>query len=137
MNGKEKEEIMTDVLMNMKEIMDTEEIKVECQTPKIDAIYNFLVFKSFAKKFNDEIKKCTERNKNIRNGQTVIAGTRITTKELLLIMSENISEKNIFEYVLEQYPSIDSEDKIFYSALYEIKRQNTIGYILKVLLSKK
>lgn len=128
---------MTNVLTDIKDIMKTEEFKVNCPTPKIDAIFNFLTIKVIARRHKEEIAKYTEKNKKIKNGQTVLAGTRITTKELLLIMAENDSKQNVFEYVTEQYPSIDSEEKILYGALYEIGKMNTFIYILKVCFLKK
>ena len=132
----DKEEIMTNVVTNLKDFMQTEDIKDNYPTPKIDAIFDFLTLKVIAKKTKNEIKQYTEKNKNIRNGKTVLAGTRITTKELMLIMSENRSEKNTFEYISECYPSIDNEEKILYGALYEIKKTNTVLFILRTLLKK-
>ncbi len=134
---KEKEEIMTNVLTDIKDFIETEEVKIDHDTMKLDMICNFFILKAIANKSKDKIRKYTERNKNVRNGKTVLAGTRITTKELILIISENSKEKNTFKYISEQYPSIDCEEKILYGALYEISRKNSLLFILDVLLSKK
>lgn len=127
---------MTNVLTDIREFVETEEVKVDCPTPKLDIISDFLTLKIFANRNKDKIYKNIERNKKIRNGQTVIAGTRITTKELLSIMSENISGQNVFKYICKEYPSIDNEEKILYGALYEIKKKNSLLFILWVLFGK-
>ncbi len=130
-----KEEIMTNVLTDIKDIMKTEEIEINYTSPKMELIFDFLRFKQIANKSKDKIAKYTERNKNVRNGKTVIVGTRITPKELLDIMAED-KEERAFDYISKQYPSIDSEEKIFYGALYEIRKTNLFLFILMVLFSK-
>lgn len=134
---KEKEEIMTNVLTDIRDFIETEDVKIDHDTIKLDMICDFFILKAIANKSKDKIRKYTERNKNIRNGKTVLVGTRITTKELLLIMAENSNEKNIFKYISEQYPSIDCEEKILYGALYEISKKNLLLFVLEVLFSKK
>lgn len=133
----EREEIMTNVLTDIKDIVETKEIEVNNLNPKISTILDFFNMKAIANKSKEEINKYTEEVKNVRGGKRVIKGTRITTKELLLIMSENEQGQNVFEYISKQYPSIDSEKKILYGALYEIKKTNTLLFILKVLLANK
>ncbi len=133
---KEKEEIMTNVLTDIRDFIETEEVKVDYPTPKLDTIIDFFVLKSFAKKSKSKINEYTKRDKNIRNGQAVLAGTRITTKEIMSIIAESTKEPDALEYILEQYPSIDNKDKILYGALYEIKKKNTFLFILGVLFSK-
>lgn len=127
---------MTNVITDIKDFIETEEIIENYQTPRIDMILDFMLLKKIAKRSKNEIEKYTESNKEIRNGKRVLAGTRITTKELIIIMSENENQKNIFEYISKQYPSIDSEAKILYGALYELKKVNSIRFILGVLLKK-
>lgn len=130
---------MTDVIVNVKDLIETEEIESNYQTPKIDLILDFLKIKAIANKAKDEISKYVEKNNKIRKGKTVLKGTRITTKELFLIVSEyseTKEEKNMFDYIFKQYPSIDSEEKIFYGILYEISKMNTVIFILKVLREK-
>jgi len=129
-----KEEIMTNVLTNIKDMVEIEELN-EYSNPIMDNLSNFLKLKNFAQKHEKEIEKYTERNKKIRNGRTVIVGTRITTRELLYILSE-CKSNNVIEYVLEQYPSIDSEEKVLYGVLYELKKQSTLIYLLRILFSK-
>ena len=76
-----------------------------------------------------------EKNNDVRNGKAVIKGTRITTKEVLLIMSECPEEKDVFEYICEQYPTIESREQIIYAIMYEINKINTINFILKVVMN--
>lgn len=137
-NKKKGEIIMTNVLENVRDFIEAEEIESNYQTPKIDKIFTLLKLKKVAKLAKDEIEKYTENNINVRNGRRVLKGTRITTKELLLIMSEHSDEngKDVIEYIREQYPSIDSEEKIIYGALYEVNKVNTLLFILKVWMNK-
>ena len=128
---------MTNVVTNIKDLIETEDMKNTYPTPKIDAVFNFLTLKAIANKTKPEIEKYTDKNKKIRNGKTVLAGTRITTKELMLIMSEDTKGQDISEYIFNYYPSIDSEEKILYGALYEIRKTNTLFFILKVLFNNK
>ena len=128
---------MTNVITNIKDILETEELKDNYPTPKIDAICNFLTLKAISNKSKKEIEKYTERNKNIKNGKTVLVGTRITTKELLLLMSESPKEQDVFEYIYKCYPSIKKEEQIIYGMLYEIRKENTFLFILKVLLNNE
>ncbi len=133
---KEKEKIMTNVLTNLKDFLETEEIQISQPNPRIETIRTFLKVKSATRRLNKKIVEYTERRKEIRNGQTVLKGTRITTKEIFLIMSENEKGQNVYKYISEQYPSIDSEEKIFYGALYEIRKTNSLLFILRILFSK-
>lgn len=137
---KKEEKIMTDVIVNVKDFIETEEIESNYKTPKTDKILCFLKLKSISNKAREDIKKYIEKNRKIRGGKAVLRGTRITTKELLLIMSEHSkvdSEKDTIDYIREQYPSIDSEEKVIYGALYEISKTNTLIFVLRVLITGK
>ncbi|MBR0426666.1 MAG: DUF433 domain-containing protein [Clostridia bacterium] len=134
--NKKEEGNMTDTIVNnIKYFMEAEEIKPNYQTPKIDKIFNFLKVKSISKQAKSEINNYIEKNNDVRNGKAVIKGTRITTKEVLLIMSECPEEKDIFEYICEQYPSIESKEQVIYAIMYEINKINTINFILKVVMN--
>lgn len=144
MSKKKKEESkMENVIINVKDYIEEIEPKnVIYQTPEIDQIFTFLKLKKMAKMAKENIKKYTEKNKKIRNGKTVLKGTRITTRELILIISEymnndNNEEKKIIEYIREQYPSIDSEEMVFYGVLCAIKEINTLTFICKILVGNK
>lgn len=128
---------MTSVLNDIKDFIETEEVKVDYSTPKINMIFDFLTLKSIAKKSKSKINQYTQKNKQIRNGKVVLTGTRITTKELMEIMVENEAKENVFNYISKQYPSIDNEEKILYGALYEINKINSVLFILRILLRKK
>lgn len=123
---------MTSVVTNIKDMIEKSDIQVNCSNPKVDIIHDFMKVKRLARKSKEEIKKYTERNKNVRNGETVLTGTRITTKELMLIVDEAIdtSTNNIIEYTMKEYPSIDCKEKIIYGLLYEIKKKNIILFLL-------
>ena len=128
---------MTDVIVNVKDFIETEKIESNYKTPKTDKIIYFLKLKSISKKAKEDIKKYIEKNSKIRGGKAVLKGTRITTKELLLIMSEHSKvapEEDVTDYIREQYPSIDSEEKIIYGALYEVSKLNTLIFVLRVLI---
>jgi len=49
--------------------------------------------------------------------------------------SKETSKKDMIDFIREQYPSIDSEEKIIYGALYEISKINTLVFILGVLIN--
>lgn len=140
---KKEESKMENVIINVKDyIEEIEPNNVIYQTPEIDQIFTFLKLKKMAKMAKENIKKYTEKNKKIRNGKTVLKGTRITTRELILIISEymnndNNEEKKIIEYIREQYPSIDSEEMVFYGVLCAIKEVNTLTFICKILVGNK
>lgn len=140
---KERDDDMTETIENIKYYLDTEEVNANYQNPKLDIIYDFLKLKSIAEKSKEKINKYVGRNNNVRNGQVIIKGTRITTKELLSIMSEysnneEISKeyKNVYDYIFTQYPSIDNESQIIYGILYEVLKMNKMKFILRVWLTK-
>ena len=61
---------MTNVVTNIKDIIETDnKIKINYPTPKRDAILDFLICKAIARKTTEEIRKYTEKNKNIRKGK--------------------------------------------------------------------
>lgn len=139
MKNKKKEEIgMTNVLENVRDFMENEDVERNYQTPKIDVVFSLLKLKRIAKLAKKEIYKYIEKNDKVRGGKVVLKGTRITTKELILIISECSpkGDEDLIENIREQYPSIDSEEKITYGALYEISKVNTLLFILKVWFNK-
>ncbi len=132
---------MTETLENFTQIMENYESKKEKDTSKIHEIATFLKMKSIASQYDEIICKYTEKNKKIRNGKTVIKGTRITPEEMLLIVKEAMDEKNndidtMCKYINEQYPSIDSKEQIIAGIFYNIKKISTFKYILGVIRKK-
>ena len=132
---------MTETLENFTQIMENYESKKEKDTSKMNEIAAFLKMKSIASQYDEIICKYTEKNKKIRNGKTVIKGTRITPEEMLLIVKEAMDEKNndidaMCKYINEQYPSIDSKEQIIAGISYNIKKISTLKYILGVMIKK-
>ena len=118
---------MTNVVTNIKDIIETDnKIKINYPTPKRDAILDFLICKAIARKTTEEIK-----------GKVVLKGTRITPQELFYIASENIGKEDLCTYILKNYPSIDSKEKIIYGLLYNIKKTNTLRYIIGIMINLK
>lgn len=133
---------MTETLENFTQIMENYESKKEKDTSKMNEIAAFLKMKSIASQYGEIICKYTEKNKKIRNGKTVIKGTRITPEEMLLIVKEAMDEKNndidaMCKYINEQYPSIDSKEQIIAGIFYNIKKISTLKYILGVMIKNK
>lgn len=133
---------MTETLENFTQIMENYESKKEKDTSKMNEIAAFLKMKSIASQYDEIICKYTEKNKKIRNGKTVIKGTRITPEEMLLIVKEAMDEKNnnidaMCKYINEQYPSIDSKEQIIAGISYNIKKISTLKYILGVMIKNK
>ena len=130
---KKEESKMENVIINVKDYIEEIEPKnVIYQTPEIDQIFTFLKLKKMAKMAKENIKKYTEKNKKIRNGKTVLKGTRITTRELILIISEYMNNDNN-----EEKKIIDSEEMVFYGVLCAIKEINTLTFICKILVGNK
>lgn len=136
-NKKKGEMDMTETIENVAEILDTYGVKQEQKKdrPKLNAIITFIKLKEIANNNNNLIERNIEKNKNIRNGQVVIKGTRITPNELILIIDEVFDNKtlkteNALEYIQKEYPSIDSEEKIVAGIMYSIKKFSTLKYIL-------
>lgn len=132
---------MTETLENFTQIMENYESKKEKDTSKMNEIAAFLKMKSIASQYDEIICKYTEKNKKIRNGKTVIKGTRITPEEMLLIVKEAMDEKNndidaMCKYINEQYPSIDSKEQIIAGISYNINKISTLKYILGVMIKK-
>ncbi len=115
---------MTDTLNNITEIFDTYETEKK-ETPRIDAFVEFIKLKHIANAQEKLIDEYIVKDRNIRNGKAVIKGTRITPKELVLITQEAFKNKtnDIEKFIKEQYPSIDSIEKIVAGLAYEIKKQ--------------
>lgn len=134
MKFKKGEMNMTDTLNNITEIFDTYETEKK-ETPRIDALVEFIKLKHIANTQEKLIDEYIVKDRNIRNGKAVIKGTRITTKELILITQEAFKNKtnDIEKFIKEQYPSIDSIEKIVAGLSYEIKKTNTFKFILALL----
>lgn len=134
MKFKKGEMNMTDTLNNITEIFDTYETEKK-ETPRIDALVEFIKLKHIANAQEKLIDEYIVKDRNIRNGKAVIKGTRITTKELILITQEAFKNKtnDIEKFIKEQYPSIDSIEKIVAGLSYEIKKTNTFKFILALL----
>lgn len=134
MKFKKGEMYMTETLNNITEIFDTYETEKR-ETPRIDAFVEFVKLKRMANAQEKLIDEYIIKDRNIRNGKATIKGTRITSKELLLITQEAFESKakNIEEYIKEQYPSLDSIDKIVAGLAYEIKKLNIFKFILAIL----
>lgn len=134
MKFKKGEMNMTDTLNNITEIFDTYETEKK-ETPRIDALVEFIKLKHIANAQEKIIDEYIVKDRNIRNGKAVIKGTRITPKELVLITQEAFKNKtnDIEKFIKEQYPSIDSIEKIVAGLAYEIKKTNTLKFILALL----
>lgn len=133
---REKEEIMTNALTYIKDFVETEEVDYSNSNPKIDFILVFLELKILAYKSKEKINQYIIKDKTIRNGQAILAGTRITTKELMTIISELKPEQDLMDYITKQYPSIDCKEKVLYGSLYEIKKMNLFFTILGIIVSR-
>ena len=133
---------MTETLETFTQIMEDYEIRTEKDTTKIDEIMAYLKLKKIVKQLDDITCNFIEKNKSVRNGKTVIKGTRITPNEMLLIVKEAMIEKNnnvneMCKYINEQYPSIDSREQIIAGMSYAISKTNMFKYILGVLTKSK
>lgn len=141
MNFKKGEMSMTETLTNITEFLDTYEVKSKRETPRLNALIDFIKLKCIANEQKELIDKYIVKDKNIRNGKAVIKGTRITPQELLLITQEsfNTKPKNTEEfigYIKEQYPSIDSAEKIVAGLSYSIRKYSMIKFLRRILSEK-
>lgn len=132
---------MPETITNIQDFFDTCETELKCSTPRIDDIMDFLKIKRIANVNKDIIESYTERNKNIKNGRTVLKGTRITLNELILIITEAKEQgaktiDEILKYANTQYPSIDSKEQIIAGLLCCIKEQNALKHIIRVMFKK-
>ena len=91
---------MTETLTNITEIFDTYETEKK-ETPRIDAFVDFIKLKRMANAQEKLIDEYIVKDRNIRNGKAVIKGTRITSKELMLITQEAFESKpkNIEKFI--------------------------------------
>lgn len=129
---------MTETLTNITEFLDTYEAESKRETPKLNALIDFIKLKCMANEQKELIDEYIIKDKNIRNGKPVIKGTRITPQELLLITQESFytKPKNAEEfigYIKEQYPSIDSTEKIVAGLSYAIKKYSIIRFLRRLL----
>lgn len=129
---------MTETLENFTRIMENYKTDKNYNIPKLDIILKFIKLKRLAKQRNEIIQNFTEKNKKIRNGQIVIKGTRITPEELMLIVDEAFNEKkddinSLCNFIKEQYPSIDSKEQIIAGISYNIRKMNTLKFILGII----
>lgn len=132
---------MTNVLINenIEDFFSTKSEPEVKETRKINnrkfaTILTFIKLK-YSRAFDDIIKKYIVCDKNIRNGEATIKGTRITACDILYILSEARSDKKSIEYIYEQYPSITNKDQILAAILYMIKKTRTISMIISTMCS--
>jgi uncharacterized protein (DUF433 family) len=77
---------------------------------KFNILVNVVEKDDIIKLINDNI----EKNKSIRFGKPVIKGTRISVYDVVDLVVENYSTREI----MEQYPTIDNENQIRAALLY-------------------
>lgn len=141
-NIKKGEMDMTDIITNAAEIFDNYNVDEKNRKVMIsDCINSFIRLKEIAKEHKDLIEKYIIKDKNVRKGKAVIKGTRITPLEVFFILDEAIEQqkttgKDFIKYIKEQYPSLDSEEKIMSGILYVVKKYSIVKYILGVILTK-
>ncbi len=141
MKFKKGEMSMTETLTNITEFLDTYETEEKHETPRLNAFIDFVKLKNIANEQKELINEYIVKDKNIRNGKPVIKGTRITPQELLLITQESFNAKpknaeEFIKYIKEQYPSIDSVEKIVAGLSYSIRKCSIIRFLRKMLSEK-
>ena len=135
MNKKIRKEanIMTNVLLNAENIIDTYEEKKDVSSKKPSRIeYILLYFKvkqvthgEYAKEL---VNKHIIKDKTINSGRATIRGTRVTPEDIgrVLVYKDNVKVKDI----LDEYPSLTNEEEVLAGLIYFIDKHVSLKQVL-------
>lgn len=81
------------------------------------------------KKFDSIIKTNIISNKKIKSGTPIIKGTRISTKDIMRMISDNFQ----IDQIMIELPSITDDKQILAAIVYEIRKMNCITFVIEAL----
>lgn len=85
---------------------------------------NFTLLKTMVKdpNFDKIVKDNIVTDKNIKSGTPIIKGTRISTNDIMRILTDDYE----IEDIMKNFPTIKSEEQIIAAMVYEIREWNFI-----------
>lgn len=125
--------IMTNVLINAENIIDTYEEKKDFDNKEPSKFEYILLYYKIKKAINEEyaqelMKKYIVKDKAINSGRATIKGTRVTPEDIgrILLIKENINIKDI----KKEYPSLSNEEEVLAGLIYYIDKNISLIRIL-------
>lgn len=122
--------IMTNVLMNVENILDTYEEKENIDMSKVDALFLYYKTKKIIK--SDYAQKIIQENivkdKTINNGRYTIKGTRVTPEDIgrIVEIKDNVDIKD----VMDEYPSLETKEQVLAGLMFYFKQNITLYKML-------
>lgn len=125
--------IMTNVLNNAENIIDTYEEKKNVISKKPSMLEDILLYVRIkqltnAKYVKQLTKKYIVKDKTINSGRATIRGTRVTPEDIgrILMHKSDVKVKDI----LDEYPSLTNEEEVLAGLLYFIDKHISLSQIL-------
>lgn len=83
--------------------------------------------------FDEIIEKNIVRDKRIKSGVAIIKGTRISTSDVMRMLSDDYN----IEEVLDNFPTLKDKNQVLAAITYEVRKWNFIFKIFKYSKSNK
>lgn len=129
-------ENMTNVLMNVENIIDTYEEEKDVDNKEVSKLETILLYLKLKKAMNEEyaqnlIEKYIVKDKTINSGRATIKGTRVTPEDIGRAL--NLKDNMTIEDIMEEYPSLEKEEEVMAGLMVYISSHISV---MKILLAK-
>lgn len=128
--------IMTNVLVNAENIIDTYEDRKEPEDRELSKIEIMLTYYKLKRVINDEsaqrlVKKHIVKDKSINSGRATIKGTRVTPEDIgrILLAKEDMG----IEDIMKEYPTLESKEQVVAGLIYYMDKHISL---MKILFNK-
>ena len=128
--------IMTNVLVNAENIIDTYEDRKEPEDRELSKIEIMLTYYKLKRVINDEsaqrlVKKHIVKDKSINSGRATIKGTRVTPEDIgrILLAKEDMG----IEDIMKEYPTLESTEQVVAGLIYYMDKHISL---MKILFNK-
>ena len=128
--------IMTNVLVNAENIIDTYEDRKEPEERELSKIEIMLTYYKLKRVINDEsaqrlVKKHIVKDKSINSGRATIKGTRVTPEDIgrILLAKEDMG----IEDIMKEYPTLESKEQVVAGLIYYMDKHISL---MKILFNK-
>ena len=128
--------IMTNVLVNAENIIDTYEDRKEPEDRELSKIEIMLTYYKLKRVINDEsaqrlVKKHIVKDKSINSGRVTIKGTRVTPEDIgrILLAKEDMG----IEDIMKEYPTLESKEQVVAGLIYYMDKHISL---MKILFNK-
>lgn len=124
--------IMTNILLNAENIIDTYEEEKDVNSKKPSRLEQILLYLKIKQVTHGEyakelINKYIIKDKTINSGRATIRGTRVTPEDIgrVLVYKNNVKVKDI----LDEYESLTTEEEVLAGLIYFINKNVSLTQV--------